>query len=138
MSIFEYIKNKDTILIFGRCGEDGIIGSEIARRWTNVTRSSYGRDNVSEWNCSDSRYPPVIKHEGSVHITTCNNQAFTLSLKDLRYDLILVIVGRGVGFGPDIIYQKVYESFWLIKQLYLIDDVTTIIRYLYLLAQLIR
>lgn len=43
------LEDGDYILIMGRCGEDGIIGRDIARRWKHVKVDELGSDQ----DCSE-------------------------------------------------------------------------------------
>lgn len=132
----ESVKENDRVLIFGRCGEDGIIGMDITRRWTNATKSYYNNDKIyDESNIDRPGWPTIVKQQGHVHITVCNNQKITLTLKDLYYNYIIVIVRNQGHFGPKLAYQKSYEIFWLIKQLF-IEDISNTIYYVYLHKQL--
>jgi hypothetical protein len=132
------VKDNDKVLIFGKYSKTNLISIDITRRWTSASKSYYNDDKI--WDVS-GRYVSFghqtsVKQQGHVHVTVtvCNNQKITLTLKDLYYNYIIV-ARNGLDPNPDLLYQKSYKTFWLIKQLF-IEDVTNIIYFLYLQKQL--
>ena|SRR5438445_3024664 len=135
-------RNGDRFLIVGRCGEDGIIGGSIAKRWKNVHVTYY--TNPKQKNVFTSKSfegdknpnfgPTQIRKQGIVYMTL---SGYLTSLTDIpvhdyeHYDYVLSVEHQDGGFGPRIVYENKHDIgylFFVLNTMDLVNDVINIIK----------
>jgi|SRR4029079_8196928 hypothetical protein len=109
---FDLTKDGDRFLIYGRCGEDGIIGGAIAKHWQSVKVFDYSGDyndycsDVYQNDINPNFGPNKIRKDGTIYITLSGHNNEIDPSRFPLFDWALEVRTSNGVFAPYILYSK--------------------------------